>query len=140
MSGLHLNPDQTPFPISGTDSCVLWVEIYTTQGLTESQTQSSYVHVTDVQLGLHLGPLTTGAGPVSDSMTCLWILHPKLGCLIYPQQEKTYQVLLQLDVLRALISMGVLPFFEQKGSGNGERGGELERLGEGKGGETLVGM
>ena len=32
-----------------------------------------YTFVADVQLGLHMGPLTIGAGAVSDSVACDWI-------------------------------------------------------------------
>ena len=33
-----------------------------------------YIFVADVQLGLHMGPLTSGAGAVSDldTVACLW--------------------------------------------------------------------
>ena len=30
----------------------------------------------DVQLGLHVGPLTIGVGAVSDSVACHWIPSP----------------------------------------------------------------
>ena len=39
-------------------------------------TQAPYTYVTDVQLGLHVGPLTAGTGAVSDSVACLWIPFP----------------------------------------------------------------
>ena len=32
---------------------------------------SSYIFIADVQLDLHVGPLTFGAGAFSDSVTCL---------------------------------------------------------------------
>ena len=32
----------------------------------------SHTYVTVVQLGLHVGLLTVGAGAVSDSVVCLW--------------------------------------------------------------------
>lgn len=36
-----------------------------------------YTHVTGVQLDLHMGPLTTEAGAVSDPAACLLIPFPK---------------------------------------------------------------
>ena len=33
-------------------------------------------YAADIQLGLHAGPPTTGAGAVPDSVACLWILFP----------------------------------------------------------------
>ena len=51
-----------------------------------------------MQLGLHVGPLTTGAGAVSDSVECHWILFPKLDGLVGPQCERMCLLLMGLDV------------------------------------------
>ena len=45
----------------------------------------SPAHRADMQLGLHMGLLIIGAGSVSDSITCLWIHLPYLGCFVWPQ-------------------------------------------------------
>ena len=37
---------------------------------------STPTYVTDVQLGLHADPPTTGVRAVPDSVICLWILFP----------------------------------------------------------------
>ena len=43
----------------------------------DSPTPTPYcTYVAVVQLGLHAGPLTTGAGAYTDSAACLWILFP----------------------------------------------------------------
>ena len=39
----------------------------------------TYMHVTCVQLGLHMGLLTTRAEIVSDLVACLWIPSPVLA-------------------------------------------------------------
>lgn len=57
-----------------------------------------YTCVADVQLGLHVAPLTTGSGAVSDSVACHGILSPKLDCLAGPQWERMHLILLQQDV------------------------------------------
>lgn len=53
--------------------------------------------VPDVQLDLHVGPLTIGAGAVSDSVACHWIPFPYLDCLVGPQWERMSLALLQFD-------------------------------------------
>ena len=55
-----------------------------------------YTFVANVLLGLHVGPLTIGAGAVSDSVVRFWI--PLLDCLVWPQWERMHLVLLQLDL------------------------------------------
>lgn len=49
--------------------------------------------VADVQLVVHAGPLTTGAGAVSHSVACHWI-----PCLAEPQRVRMGLVLLGLDI------------------------------------------
>ena len=51
-----------------------------------------------MQLGLHVGPMTFGAGAISDSIGCHWILFPFLDCLVRPQWERMHLVLLELDI------------------------------------------
>ena len=52
----------------------------------------------DVQLGLHVGPLTTRMGAVSDSVACHWIFFLYMDCLDGPQLERICLFLLGLDV------------------------------------------
>ena len=49
-------------------------------------------HIAEVQLGLHVGSPTTGAGVVPETVACLWIPFTQLGCLIWPQWERMYLV------------------------------------------------
>jgi len=44
--------------------------------LTPHPTPTCNTYVADMQLGLHLGPLTIGAGAVSGSVACLWVPFP----------------------------------------------------------------
>ena len=48
-----------------------------TEPLTKEHTRAGHrlscTHVVDVQLGLHVGPPTAGAGAVPKSVACLWI-------------------------------------------------------------------
>jgi hypothetical protein len=55
-----------------------------------------------MELGLHVGLPTTGAVAVSDpdSVSCLWNPFLSLGCLLWPQQERTILVLMRLNVPR----------------------------------------
>lgn len=46
----------------------------------------------------NVDPLTIGAGAVSDSVACHWILFSLLDCLVGPQWERICLVLLGLDV------------------------------------------
>lgn len=49
--------------------------------------------VTDVQCGLHAGATASGGGVYPDSVAFLWILFVQLGCLVWPQWERTCLVL-----------------------------------------------
>lgn len=50
---------------------------HTKQGVWRGSTWAhTHASVTDVQLDLHAGPLTIGAGAVSDSAACHWIAFP----------------------------------------------------------------
>lgn len=76
---------------------------------------------TDVQLGLHVGPLSAGAG-LSDSTACLWSPFPYWAALSSLNSRRYYYYkLLQQS---GLISMGDLLFSEDKGRGHG--GGEVK--------------
>jgi hypothetical protein len=66
-----------------------------------------------MQLGLHVGPPTTGVGVVSDSVACHWISFPHLDCLVGPQWERKCLVLLELGVLGWGGIQGDFPFFEE---------------------------
>ena len=46
----------------------------TNQGASMGWTSAVYTFVADVQIGLHMGSLTTGAGAVSDSAIDLLLL------------------------------------------------------------------
>lgn len=45
-------------------------------GLQELDLDAPYTFVANVQLGLHLGPLTSGVEVVSVSVSCLWSPFP----------------------------------------------------------------
>ena len=45
-----------------------------------------------MQFRLHVSTLTTDAGVVADSVACLLIPFPQLGCLVWPQWEKMHLV------------------------------------------------
>jgi hypothetical protein len=51
-----------------------------------------------VKLSFHVDSLTIGLRAVSVSVACLWIPFPVLGCLVWPQSERIFLVLLQPDV------------------------------------------
>lgn len=59
-------------------------------GLTENErsTKDHAGAATDVQLGLHVGLLTVGAGAVSDSVVCHGTPFPYMDCLAGPQWER----------------------------------------------------
>ena len=48
---------------------------------TRSSPPLPYTYVPEVQLGLHVGLPTIGAGAIPDSVACLWILFSSLGFL-----------------------------------------------------------
>ena len=64
----------------------------------EARPRSPNTFVADVQLGLHVGPLSIEPRAVSDSVVCHWIFFSYLNCLVEPQQERRCLVLLRLDV------------------------------------------
>jgi hypothetical protein len=81
-------------------------------GLTEpgsirSWTWIPYTSVANAQL---VGPLTSRAGVVSDSVPCCWIPFPYLNCLVGLQWERMCLVLLGLDVPGWGGTQGGLPF------------------------------
>ena len=88
-----------------------------------------------MQLGLHVGPLTAGAGAVSDSAAYLWTLSPNQTALSRLSRRCSLSYC-NLICQGLLISMGGLPFSEEKRRGdqrNGEgRGKEQEESSEGK--------
>jgi hypothetical protein len=89
-------------------------------------TYAPYTYIRDVQLGPHVGPLTTGAGAVFDSVTWLWILSFNLAAS--SSHNRRCPVLLQLDMQGRSISMGGFPITEEKERGNGGEGdGGTER-------------
>lgn len=93
----------TPVNKSWTLPCIGWSLHLTTAPRT---------YATDVELGLYVGPLTTRTGTVSDSVACLWIPFPWLGCLVWLQWKRMHLVLLCQG---GLVPMGWdLPFSEEK--------------------------
>jgi hypothetical protein len=74
--------------------------------------RSSTLNIVDMQLGLHMGPPTTGEGAVTDCVACLWILFPPLGCLVWPQWER---ICINLMYQGWLVLTGALLFLEEKG-------------------------
>ena len=54
---------------------------------TNQRACSGPIFVADVQLGLHVDPLTIGAEPAVHSVACHWIPFPMLDCLVGPQWE-----------------------------------------------------
>lgn len=75
-------------------------------------------YVADVQLGLHSGPPTTGAGAGPDSVACLWNLFPWLGWLVWPQRERICPVLRWLDVPVWVVTWGSLLLIRREGKGD----------------------
>ena len=63
-------------------------------------TWPSYTYIADVQLGLHMQSITIRAESVSDSdsVACLWIPFPLLGCLVWPHWERMHLELVRLDM------------------------------------------
>ena len=72
-----------------------------------------------MQLGLHVSPLTTRAGFVSDSDPDIGFPFPYLDCLVGPQWERMCLVLLRLDILEQQVGTqnGDFPSSEEKGRG-----------------------
>lgn len=62
------------------------------------------------------GSPNNGSGAESDSAACHWITFPYLDCLVEPQLERMYLVLLGPDVPRWVVPNGVFPFYEEKGN------------------------
>ena len=54
--------------------------------------------------------------PDSDSVACLWVLFPLLGCLVWPQWEK----MCLLTCARMGDTKGRTLLSEEKGTGEGE--------------------
>ena len=71
-----------------------------------------YTFAVNVQLGLYVGPLTSGMGSVSISIPCHWIYFPCLDCLVGPQWKRMYLVLLRLDIPVGCGTYAGLPFSE----------------------------
>jgi hypothetical protein len=92
-----------------------------------------HTFVANVQFGLHVCPLTRGAGTVSISVLSHWIPFPHMDCLVGPQWKKMCLVLLGLDVPGwGGIQEGAPPSLMTKGGDNG--GFVRVRLGQEKGG------
>ena len=51
-----------------------------------------------MQLALHVGTLKLGGGAIPASVAYLWVPFPLAGIPCWPQWERMYLVLLQLDV------------------------------------------
>jgi hypothetical protein len=58
---------------------------YFLKGSMEQLDLGSCFYVAEVQCGLHVGSSTIVVGAVPDSVACLWILFPCLGCLFWLQ-------------------------------------------------------
>ena len=61
--------------------------------------------------------LTIGAEAASDSVAAYWIPFPYMDCLVGPQWERMYLVLLGLDIPKWGDTKVGLPFSEEKGKG-----------------------
>ena len=87
-------------------------------------------YVTIVQLDLHVGLLTVGAGVVSDSVACLWILSHNWPALSNHAERGCTHSYCNVMCWAKLISIGDLPFLSlflsrgarwEDGVGVGER-------------------
>jgi hypothetical protein len=57
-----------------------------------------YTFVANVQLGVHVDPLSIGARGVSDSVFCHSIPFPWLDCLVGPKWKRMHLVFWGLDI------------------------------------------
>lgn len=71
-----------------------------------------------MHLDLHVGTLKIRVGAISESVACLWVPLPKLGCLVLLHFKRICLVLLQMDVLHWGGShSGGPPFTKAQGDG-----------------------
>ena len=77
-----------------------------------------YTFVANEQLGLHVGPLTSGVGAVSVPFH--WIPSPYLDCLVGPQWERMYLSPAGTTCPRVVPKRGS-PSLKRRGRENGRR-------------------
>ena len=80
-----------------------------------------------MQLGVHVGPLTSGAGSVSVSVPCQWIPFPYLDCVLWPQWERLCPAGIRCPRV-GWYPRGGFSLSEEKGKG--QWGREYEKVGQ----------